>query len=356
MDIADLCVSPSTIIRDVIKQIDTTRRGIALVTHPDGRLVGTITDGDLRRAVLAGIDLSDPASVLLARKAGSKYSKPIAVKQGASKAQVLALLRKHSISHVPVVDAADRVVDLVTRGEFLPEATPTVEAVIMAGGYGRRLQPLSDVVPKPMLPIGERPLMEIIVEQLREAGIKRVNVTTHYQSWKIMDHFGDGSDFGVSLSYVTEDRPLGTAGGLGLLSPPSDTLLVMNADILTDVDFRAMVAFHREQKADFTLAVREHTIDVPYGVVQCEGPVVRRLTEKPALTFLVNAGIYLLEPSVYSFIPNGEPFDMTELIGRLLESGRAVVGFPIHEYWRDIGHPDDYQRAQQDAAGWGQGS
>ena len=217
----------------------------------------------------------------------------------------------------------------------------------MAGGKGSRMRPLTEEVPKPMLPVGDQPLVEIILHQLRDAGVKRVHMTTHHKSEKIYKYFGDGSDFGVELSYVSEDRPLGTAGGLGLMKAPEETLLVINGDILTEVDFRAMVAYHREQRADLTIAVREFDLQVPYGVVECEGAVVRHLREKPLLKFFVNAGIYLLEPVVHRYIPNGQRFDMTDLIQDLIDQGRSVASFPVLEYWLDIGEPLDYERAQR---------
>jgi NDP-sugar pyrophosphorylase family protein len=173
---------------------------------------------------------------------------------------------------------------------------------------------------------------------------------THYKSEKIVGYFGDGRAFGVELNYVNEEQPLGTGGALGLMPVPQEPLLVINGDILTQVDFRAMLAYHQEYQADMTVAVRRYEMQVPYGVIECEGPNVRRLQEKPQWGFLVNAGIYLLEPLVYQYIPNGERFNMTDLIQWLLDAGRTVVSFPIHEYWLDIGLHADYAQAQEDIA------
>jgi len=194
--------------------------------------------------------------------------------------------------------------------------------------------------------------MEIVLQRLREAGITQVTVATHHKPEKIVEHFGDGKEFGVELSYATEKRPLGTAGGLGALAPPTETTLVVNGDILTQLDYRAMVTYHREHQADLTVAVRQYDLKVPYGVIECDGPTVRRLSEKPVLGLFVNAGIYLLEPGVYQHIPNGQRFDMTDLIQRLLRAGRSVVSFPICEYWLDIGQQADYQQAQEQVKQW----
>jgi NDP-sugar pyrophosphorylase family protein len=203
-----------------------------------------------------------------------------------------------------------------------------------------------------MLPVGDQPLLEIILKQLRQAGIRQVKLSLHHQSEKIAKHFGDGAEFGVDLSYLTEEKPMGTVGGLGLLEPPKETTLVMNGDLLTQVDFRAMLAFHREHQADLTVAVRAQNLTLPYGVIECDGPTVRGLKEKPVLNVFVNAGIYLLEPSVYLYIPQGERFDMTDLIQRLLTEGRPVVSFPIREYWLDIGGPEGYAQALEDIKTW----
>jgi NDP-sugar pyrophosphorylase family protein len=206
-------------------------------------------------------------------------------------------------------------------------------------------------MPKPMLPVAGRPLMERIIDQLRDAGIHRVNVTTHYMPDKIRDHFGDGTAFGVDLQYVNEEKPLGTAGALALMEAPSEPLLVINGDILTQVDFRALIAYHQEHHAQMTVAVRRYEVAVPYGVIECDdGPIVRRVSEKPRLGFLVNAGIYLIEPSACSEVPNGERFEMTDLIEKLIRVGKTVVSFPVREYWLDIGQLEHYQQAQIDYA------
>jgi NDP-sugar pyrophosphorylase family protein len=174
-----------------------------------------------------------------------------------------------------------------------------------------------------------------------------VNVSTHYLADKISDHFGNGQAFDVDINYVHEDRPLGTAGGLKLMEVPDETLLVINGDIVTDVDFRSMLAYHREHGAAATVGVCRYDLQVPYGVIECDGSRIRKVQEKPVLNFLVNAGIYLLEPVVYRFIPKGDRFDMTDLIERLVEKGRHVVSFPIVEQWLDIGRKDDYEQAQK---------
>jgi dTDP-glucose pyrophosphorylase/CBS domain-containing protein len=347
-ELQSLFISPHHSIRSAMECVDRGGCGIALVVDEEMRLLGTITDGDVRRAVLSGTDLASPVSVILAGKISTQYPKPVTASPETDRKALVALMHEHVLRQIPLVDNEGRVVDLVMMDDLIPTRDLPLQAVIMAGGLGTRLRPLTEDLPKPMLPVGGRPLMELVIEQLRQAGIRRVNVTTHYKPEKISNHFGDGSAYGVELNYVNEDKPLGTGGALGLIDVPTEPMLVINGDILTQVDFRAMLAYHRENHADMTVAVRQYDIKVPYGVIECAGAQVCAVKEKPQMHFLVNAGIYLLEPKVYEFIPNGEHFNMTDLIQRLVDSNHAVVSFPIIEYWLDIGQLADYEKAQDD--------
>jgi dTDP-glucose pyrophosphorylase/CBS domain-containing protein len=349
MDIDKVSVDGGTPILEVISQMNASHTGISLVIDEKRKLIGTVTDGDLRRALAENIDLDQPVLALLSCQSGHQFEHPLVADRGKTDAEYIALLKKYRVHHLPIIDEEGRVENLVTLNELIPEQDLTIEAVVMAGGKGTRLKSLTEEIPKPMLPVGGRPLLEHIIEHLREMGVRRVNVTTHYKSEKIMEHFGDGSRFGVELNYVNENTPLGTAGSLGIMDKPQDApLLVINGDILTKVDFKAMLAFHRKQEADLTIGVRKLDIEVPYGVVDCEGVDVIGLKEKPKVNFLVNAGIYFLEPKVYDFINNGESLDMPQLIQRLLNVKLRVVNFLIMEYWLDIGQLSDYRQAQED--------
>lgn len=347
VDLERLLVRPSDSIREVVASIDRGVKGIVLVVDEQRHLIGTVTDSDVRRVILNGTDLDLPVSELLAHKASSR-SAYITAQVGTAADELLRIMKEHNLRQLPLLDPEGHVVDLVTLDELLSEQVMPLQAVIMAGGQGARLRPITEELPKPMLPVGDQPLLERIIEQLRQAGIRRVNITTHYQPDKITSYFGDGQSFGIELNYVAEDRPLGTAGALSLMDIPDEPLLVINGDILTEVNFQAMLAYHREHNADLTIGVRQYDLQVPYGVVECKGPHVQQLREKPQLRFFVNAGIYLLEPSVHRYIPNGQRFDMTDLIQRLLDEGRPVVSFPIMEYWLDIGQLADYEKAQED--------
>ena len=351
-DLTNACVGPQASVRETVALMDRNRCGFTLVVDEERHLVGTVTDGDIRRAMLANMNLQQPITDLLARKIGTRYERPITALVGQEGSVYLSLLKQHNLLYLPLLDPANRVAGLVALDEFVPDEALSLRAVVMAGGRGSRLHPLTDDLRKPMLRVGDQPVLEIIIKQLRDAGIKQVKVTTHHKPEKITEHFGDGSNFGVELSYIEEGRPLGTIGGLGLLEVPKETTLVINGDILTQVDFRAMLNYHREHDADLTVAVRQYDIKVPYGIVECDGPMVRGVNEKPVLGFFVNAGIYLLEPMVYRLIPNGQRFDMTELIQRVVSEGGVVVSFPIREYWLDIGQREDYEQAQVEAKAW----
>lgn len=348
VDLEKFLVYPTHTIRNVIACIDRNAKGIALVVDADRHLLGTVTDGDVRRAILANVGLDEPVRYLIENKHSKRYTKPIAAQAGLSAAEQLKLMQAADIRHLPLVDESNRVVDLVIKDDWLDMDTLPLSGVIMAGGFGTRLRPLTDDLPKPMLPMGDRPLMQRTVEKFQAAGIRNISVTTHYMPEKIMDYFGDGAEFGVDINYVHETQPLGTAGALGLIDQPNEPLLVINGDILTEVDFRAMLSHHQKYQAMITVAVRQYAFQVPYGVIQCEGPHVRQLQEKPSYNFLVNAGIYLLEPNVYQYIPNNQRFDMTDLIQAVLEEQGTVISFPIVEYWLDIGQHADYEQAQKD--------
>lgn len=347
-EIETIFVESTDSIREVMECIERGAKGISLLVDADRRCCATITDGDVRRSILSGLPLDAPVSQLLVNGKRSQHLQPVSAPAGISREEMIDVMRREKVRHLPLLDPQGRVVDLAVLGDLLPDGRLPVQAVIMAGGFGKRLKPLTDDTPKPMLPIDGRPLMERTIERLRDAGIQSINITTHFMREKITDHFGDGMDFGVKLRYVSEEQPLGTAGSLGLVDTGEEPLLVVNGDILTHVDFRALVAFHRDQQAHLTLAVRQYDMEVPYGVVEAENGKVMGVREKPKLNFLVNAGIYLLEPSMRRFIPHDQRFDMTELIAKLIAEGIHVACFPVVEYWIDIGQPDDFQRAQED--------
>ncbi len=336
--------SPDKSLRDAIQLMDSGGMGILLIGDEAGKLLGVVTDGDFRRAILQELALDSPISAIMS-------ADPLVYHGPVTNSEALRLMnegRSFLINHLPIVDDQGKVVDIILRSDLSSERSLPVTAVVMAGGYGTRLRPLTEELPKPMLPVGDRPLLELIIEQLRRTGVRQLNLTTHHKAKVITQHFGDGRDFGVGITYIEEDRPLGTAGALRLVKVSDEPLLVINGDILTNIDFRAMLDFHREQQAEMTIAVREHEFPVPYGIVHTEGMVVTGISEKPVVRHFINAGIYLLDSGLCRFIPEAQPYDMPDLISKLLTEGRRVVSFPVREYWLDIGGIEDYRKAVLD--------
>jgi dTDP-glucose pyrophosphorylase len=334
-------------LRTAMVCIDRGAKGIALVVDERQRLIATLTDGDLRRSVLAGFDLDLPVAALIRKLRDQGKPGPITLPINSAKETILREMTARAIRQIPLVDEQGRVVELAVLEELIVERRGPVHAVIMAGGFGKRLMPLTLDTPKPMLRVGDRPLIERLVQQLKCAGIAKINVSTHYKAEQISAHLGNGESLGIDVGYVAEDQPLGTAGGLSLISG-DDPLLVINGDILTALDFRALLDFHFEHGADMTVAVREYGFDVPYGVVETDGVNVTAVTEKPTLKFFVNAGIYLLASSARKLIPSGRNFDMPQLIELVIKNRGKVISFPVWEYWLDIGKREDYEQAQQD--------
>jgi dTDP-glucose pyrophosphorylase/CBS domain-containing protein len=334
-------IAPEASISEAMAQLDKAATGVLLICDKVRHLLGLLTDGDFRRAILQRKPFSEPCATIAS-------SHPITSPISVSSSEALRIMKEHDISQLPVVDSEGKVQKLILSKDIVPNRELALSAVVMAGGFGTRLLPLTENIPKPMLPVGGRPLLELTIAQLRRAGIKNVNVTTHYLPETISDYFGTGEMFGVRLNYLQEEHPLGTAGGIKLLKQFDDTMLVINGDVLTGAPFGAMLDYHRAYHADLTIGVRKYEVQVPFGVVECEDVYVKGLEEKPSFSFFINAGTYLIEPAVRDFIPAGQRFDMTELISKLIEAGRIVVSFPIMEYWLDMGRHEDYAKAQQD--------
>jgi dTDP-glucose pyrophosphorylase len=333
-------VSPSDSLRKVMVVIDQTRIQIALVTDASNRLVGTCTDGDIRRALLKGHELSAPVEVAMNRN-------PITARDGESRAEIIARMRRAKVLQVPIVDAGGVLKSVALLSD--PRRHPLDEApvVLMAGGVGSRLRPLTDNCPKPMLPIAGKPLLERILNTLRDQGFSTVYLSVNYLGHVIESYFGTGDSFGLEIAYLREDRPLGTAGALRLLpSDISSPVIVMNADILTDLDFRALLEHHTFSGNAATMCVREHRTTIPFGVVEHEDGRYIRTTEKPTLSHQINAGVYCLEAEVLNHVPAVASYDMPTLFEDLTAAGRRGGVYPIHDAWLDIGSPADYERAQ----------
>jgi len=344
--IGDVLVTAGASLREVIERITRSGKQIALVVDGAGRLLGLLTDGDLRKAILRGVSLEARAGEVMNRA-------PVVATAGLGAAEALGLMRARAIRHLPLLDGNGAVVDLLRLEELLAPPPPLrCRAVIMAGGEGRRLRPLTESTPKPLLSVGGKPLVEILIERLRQSGIAEVLIAVHHKSGMIRERLGDGARLGVRIEYAEEPRPLGTMGALPLLRERLDhAFFVVNADILTRCDFRAMWEFHRSQGGPMmTVGVSVHQVDIPYGEFTLSGDRVLRVEEKPRKEFPVNAGIYLIEPSVIDLIPAGQYFDATDLIRLLIDAGKPVAAHLIREYWLDVGRHHDLEKANRDMA------
>jgi dTDP-glucose pyrophosphorylase len=338
----DLAV-PQMIVEDApileaIRVIDASRVQIALV-HCDGRLIGTVTDGDIRRGLIAGVAITDPVAKVLNRT-------PVSVRQGTTDEAALTMMRRLHIHQLPVVDAEMRVVGVKSIDSLIGADNADNLVVLMAGGLGTRLKPLTDDTPKPLIRVGDRPILETIVRGFADSGFFNFIIAVNYKADMVTDYFGDGSDLGVSIRYLHETQQMGTVGALSLLPDrPAKPFFVMNGDLLTTLNYQQMLAFHLQSGAPATVCVREHQITVPYGVLEVEEGRVREIQEKPVRRFLVNAGIYVLSPDVLDLMDADERLDMPALLDRAIAKGTPPAVFPMREYWIDIGQLDDLQRA-----------
>jgi dTDP-glucose pyrophosphorylase len=339
--LAGCIVAASGTIRDALAAVDLGAAGIALAVDESGRLVGVATDGDLRRALLRGASLEDPARSVL----NGDYT---VLARSQSRADALDLMLARSIDVVPVVDADGRPVALHLLHAFLEPAARANWAVIMAGGRGTRLQPLTDTVPKPMLRVAGRPILERIVLHLVGHGITRIFLSVNYLAHVIEDHFGDGRGLGARIEYLREEAPLGTAGALGLLpGMPDRTLVLLNGDLVTSVDVGDLIDVHERGGFSATIGTRRYVHTVPFGCVDRDGERIVGLEEKPAIAREVNTGIYALAPHVVSLVAAGEAITMPELIGRVLGRGEPVGAFEVEDDWVDVGQRDQLVRARE---------
>jgi dTDP-glucose pyrophosphorylase len=330
--------------KEAIACLDRSGMQLAIVVNHDGRLVGTLTDGDIRRGLLRGLDLDSPVASIIQRE-------PTVVPPQWGRDTALQLMRANKIHQLPVVDEDRTVVGLHLWDDLLAPAKVSNTMVIMAGGRGRRLMPDTDNCPKPMLPIGGKPMLAHIIERAVSEGFQRFVISVHYLGHIIEDYFGNGQSLGVEIGYLREDQPLGTAGALSLLSaPPTSTIVVTNGDVLTDIRYSELLEFHRHHRASATMAVRQHEWQHPFGVVKTQGAEIIGFEEKPVLRSHINAGIYALEPSVLKQLERGQHCDMPALFDRLKGLQQRVIAYPMHEPWLDVGRPDDLKRARESGA------
>ncbi|UCV10115.1 nucleotidyltransferase family protein [Dechloromonas denitrificans] len=331
---------------DAVRAIEVSRRRMAVVVAGDGLLLGTLTDGDVRRHLLAGGGLEACVS-------DAMNPSPIFAEEGFADGYMKDLMRRGNVIALPLVDKNHKFLRLIhlmdlEQGEMQSRSTPGFTfAVIMAGGEGTRLRPLTNSIPKPMVEVGGLPLLARQLQRLADVRISRVYLSVNYLSHIIEEYFGDGQDFGLEICYLREQEKLGTAGALSLLpEQPDGPIVVMNGDILTTFDFDSFYAFHSAHGAKITVAAIDHKVHIPYGVIRTAGPFVTEIVEKPSERFLCNAGIYAVSPEVLNRLPGVQHNNMTDVIDTCLRSELPVAVFPVHEYWSDIGTPSDLEKAR----------
>lgn len=327
-------------IEAVVRSLNETGLQIALIVAGDLTLVGTVTDGDIRRGLLRGLDLASQVESIV-------YAHPLVVTPQLSREMVLHLMQANRIRQLPIVDEQRRVVGLHTWDALLRPASRDNLMVIMAGGKGTRLRPHTEHCPKPLLPVGGKPMLEHIIERARDSGFNRFVLAIHYLGHMIEEAFGDGSRLGVSIEYLREETALGTAGALSLLDPaPASSFLVTNGDVLTDIRYDELLEFHLRHGATGTMAVRLHEWQHPFGVVRTDGVDITGFEEKPVARSHINAGIYVLEVQALHELSAGEPCDMPTLFTRLRERNGRTIVYPMHEPWLDVGRDDDLTQAR----------
>lgn len=344
LNFQDALVGPESTIKDVINSIERSVAKVALVVDENLVLLGTVTDGDVRRGLLRGALITDTAASVM-------NSQPRVAHVNDDPAPILDMMRRNICRQVPILDSLGKLVGLRTLEEALRVPQRPNWVFLMAGGRGQRLRPLTDDCPKPMLPVGGKPMLQIIIESLVRQGFVRFVISLNYKREMIRDYFGDGSKWGARIDYVEEDEniPLGTAGALSLLpGVPEHPMIVMNGDILTKVAFGALLDFHTEHRSIGTMCVRDYVLQVPYGVVEVDDHRLSEIVEKPTHRFLVNAGVYVLDPAALQYVPRDSAYDMPSLFGDMANRKLLASVFPIQEYWLDIGRIDDFNKANDD--------
>jgi dTDP-glucose pyrophosphorylase len=341
-NVNDLLVYENTSIKNSLTIIDEGTMRMAIVVDESNKLLGILNDGDIRRALLEGYSLEDSIEKI--------YNKtPLICNMNDSKNMIIQKAIKRKVYQIPIVDNDNRLIDVEDLATLLTNVNRKNKVILMAGGLGTRLRPLTEDTPKPLLKVGTKPILQTIIENFENYGFKDIILSVNYKADMIKEYFKDGSEFRVNIEYLEEDKRLGTAGALSLLKEkPNEPFFVMNADLLTNVNFTHLLDFHSFGNSMATMCVREYDFQVPYGVIKTDGDKISSIVEKPVHKFFVNAGIYLLSPKVLEYIPDDTFYDMPTLFDKLIKENKNVLSFPIHEYWLDIGKMEDFHRAQSE--------
>lgn len=342
--IDEIKINQNASIKEALKVIDKGAIKVAVVLSDDGLLLGMLNDGDIRRALLKGMSLGDSI-------AGIINKHPVVANINDTKERILELANEKKLHQIPIISNG-KLIGIQDIREFLTPKNKPNKVILMVGGLGTRLRPLTNDVPKPMLDVGNKPILHTIVENFAKYGYTDIIMCVNYKSEIIKEYFGNGDKFGVKIEYVLESKRMGTAGALSLLKErPKDDFFVMNGDLLTNVNFEYLHEYHKDSNALASICIRKYEMQVPYGVVNVRANKVTSIEEKPTQSFFVSAGIYMFSPIVLDFIPKGVFYDMPTLFSELLKHDFPIHPFPIREYWLDIGRMDEYRRANDEYEG-----
>lgn len=340
--IKNIVLSKEDTILKALELLDLYALRIVLVVDENNHLLGSITDGDIRRGLLKGQDLHASVESVM-------HTSPYSIEEDKlTNRQIFEIMREKRYLALPVIKDG-QLVNIITLDDLIRTKRKENPVFIMAGGFGTRLRPLTDKCPKPMLPIGGKPLLETIISSLKEQGFYKFYISTHYLPDIIQNYFGNGEKFDIQIQYVHESEPLGTGGALSLLPRQEVDLpfIVINGDVLTNMNFSKLIDFHISQNAVATMCVREFQYQIPYGVVNSEQNNIQSMTEKPSYYFDINTGIYVISPTLLEQV-EAQYIGMPTILEQQIEKSQKVVSYPLHEYWLDIGQMEDYNRAQRD--------
>jgi dTDP-glucose pyrophosphorylase len=341
-NIQNIKLTINATIKEALQIIDSGAMQIALVVNENDKLLGTLTDGDIRRGLLKGLTLNSSIESII-------FKTPTIAKISDIKDEILKLALSKKLHQIPIVDDNGKILGIQEIEELIKPKGKTNKVILMVGGLGTRLRPLTENTPKPMLKVGNKPILQTIVEKFAEYGYINIVMCVNYKSHIIQDYFGDGSSFGVNMEYILEEQRMGTAGALSLLNEkPTEPFFVMNGDLLTNVNFEHLHDFHISNNSMGTMCVREYDFQVPYGVVNIDGSHILSIEEKPTHKFFVSAGIYMLSSDVLEYIPKNKFYDMPTLFEKIISENKNAISFPLREYWMDIGRLEEYEKANNE--------
>ena len=341
-NIENIKLNQNATIKEALKIIDSGAMQIALILDDSNKFIGTLTDGDIRRGLLKGLDLDSSIESII-------FTTPTIATISDTKEEILKLALSKKLHQIPILDHDGKIVGIQEIEELIKPKEKTNRVILMVGGLGTRLRPLTENTPKPMLKVGNKPILQTIVEKFAEYGYTNIVMCVNYKSHVIQDYFGDGKEFGVNIEYILEEQRMGTAGALSLLKEkPTEAFFVMNGDLLTNVNFEHLHDFHISNNSMGTMCVREYDFQVPYGVVNMYGSNILSIEEKPVHKFFVSAGIYMLSPDVLKYIPESKFYDMPTLFEKIISEKQNAISFPLREYWLDIGRIEEYKKANDE--------